>query len=74
MNVWDRFKKLLPESGVMIGTVSTVHVNHTCTVTLAGGGSMRLVGDGYAQGDNVFIKAGEITGVAPALPYYELYV
>jgi hypothetical protein len=35
---------------------------------------MRVVGDGYAVGNAVFIKNGEISGIAPDLPYYELQV
>ena len=73
-DLWNRFKSLLPSSPVLVGTVTTLHGNGTCTVTMPGGGTVRVVGESVATGKKVFIKDGIVQGEAPDLPYYELEV
>ena len=50
------------------GTVAVVHSDGTTTLDLPGGGIVRVVGSGFAVGDNVFYRAGAIVAEAPALP------
>lgn len=72
-NLWEKFQALLPDDPLQVGEVDVVHSDGTVTVTLFGGGSMRVLGSGTV-GDNVFIKGGKVEQVAPDLPYYELEV
>ena len=66
-NLWTQFKALLPDSPLLVGTVLTAHSDNSVTVTLLGGGSMRVSGTG-TEGQRVFIRNGVIEGEAPDLP------
>lgn len=70
-NLYKRLLSLLPEDPVQSGTVSLVYSDGTALVTLDGGGGQLRVRNplGRAVAAKVYVKAGEITGDAPVLPY-----
>lgn len=69
-NLWRRFADLLPTDPTLLATVVTLHTDGTVSVELLGGGFLRVRGGSIecAEGDRVFVRAGVIEGVAPALP------
>jgi hypothetical protein len=74
MEIWRAFRELLPTEPLMAGEVAFVHGDGTSTVTLPGGGTMRVRGDGFTQGTWVWVRGGEIRGEAPALTTYDIEV
>lgn len=70
-NLYKRLLSLLPDEPVQSGTVSLVYSDGTALVTLDGGGGQLRVRNplGRAVAAKVYVKAGEITGDAPVLPY-----
>ena len=72
-NIFAKFQQLIPSSPTVVGTVSHLHTNGTCSVTMPGDGTMRVIGE-VAVGKKVFIKEGVVQGEAPDLPFYELEV
>ncbi|KUF37924.1 hypothetical protein AS359_04205 [Comamonas kerstersii] len=70
-NLYKRLLSLLPDEPVQSGTVSLVYSDGTALVTLDGGGGQLRVRNplGIAAAQKVYVKAGEITGQAPDLPY-----
>ncbi len=66
-NLWRQFSALLPESPLLIGTVVTQHSDDTVTVELLDGGLLRVSGSS-SVGDRVFVREGQVEGVAPTLP------
>ena len=72
-NIWAEFQGLLPYDPVLVGTVSAVNSDGTCTIDMPGGGVTRAIGSGTVD-QNVFIKDGIIQGDAPSLTYYKLEV
>lgn len=70
-NLYKRLLSLLPDDPVQSGTVSLVYSDGTALVTLDGGGGQLRVRNplGRAVAAKVYVKAGEITGDAPVLPY-----
>lgn len=79
-NVINPFKRLqqqlLPSDPLRKGAIQVVHADGTATVALAGGaGSLRVRNPlAMAEGANVFIQGGAITGEAPALPVVMLEI
>lgn len=73
-NLFSRFAKLTQQEPLLIGAVTAHNSDGTSTVTLPGGGVIRVRGIDVAVGQNAFIKAGEISGQAPNLPSYVLDV
>jgi len=73
-DIWAKFQALLPTSTELVGTVTAIHTNGTCSVELPGGGGLRVDGTGVAEGKKAFIKDGIIQREAPNLPYYDLEV
>lgn len=69
-NLWRRFADLLPHSITLLATVAQLHNDGTATVTLLDGGVLRarLGGINCTAGVRVFVRDGQIEGVAPALP------
>ncbi len=62
-------KKLLPTDPLLTGTVAVNWDDGTATVTLPGGGEVRVQSkEAYPVGQRVFIKNGKIQGEAPSLP------
>lgn len=70
-NLYKRLLSLLPDDPVQTGTVTAVYGDGAAQVTLDGGGGQLRVRNplGMAQAAKVYVKAGEITGRAPELPY-----
>lgn len=70
-NLYKRLLSLLPDDPVQSGTVSLAYSDGTALVTLDGGGGQLRVRNplGMAAAQKVYVKAGEITGQAPDLPY-----
>lgn len=70
-NLYKRLLSLLPDDPVQTGAVAAVYADGTAVVTLDGGGGQLRVRNplGKALGAKVYVKAGEVTGDAPALPY-----
>jgi len=66
-NLWRQFSELLPDSPLLIGTVVSQHSNDTVTVELLDGGLLRVSGSSTV-GDRVFVRDGQVEGVAPTLP------
>jgi hypothetical protein len=74
-NPWKLFNNLLPSAPKLIATVSVIHSDGTSTVTLLGGGALRVDSlAGVAVNDRVFIRDGRITDAAPNLPTVEIEV
>ncbi len=67
-NLWAKFKSLIPEEPLIIGTVSSINADGTSTITTYTGGTMRIKGQSVAVGAKAFVRFGEITGPAPSLP------
>ncbi len=70
-NLYKRLLSLLPDDPVQSGSVSLAYSDGTALVTLDGGGGQLRVRNplGRAVAAKVYVKAGEITGDAPVLPY-----
>jgi hypothetical protein len=74
-NPWKLFNDLLPSTPKQIATVSVIHSDGTSTVTLLGGGALRVHSlAGVAENDRVFVRDSRITDTAPALPTVEIEV
>lgn len=74
MNLIKRLRNLFPGAPLLIGTVTETHADGTLTVQLAGGGQLRVRGDGFEEGDRVFVRDGVIEGSAPALPVIQIEI
>jgi hypothetical protein len=72
-NTWSRFKKLLPSDPLLIGNIEQIYTDGSATITLIGGGSMRVRGTG-TTGQTVYVRQGMIEGQAPSLPQLEIEV
>lgn len=72
-NLWAAWQRLLPTDPRRVATVSTDHGDGTVTVTLTGGGTLRILGTA-TPGATVYLRTGRIEGPAPALPDYVLDV
>jgi len=74
VNVWSRFKDLLPGSPLIIVTVDSVNSDGTSTVSTAAGGSMRVLGTSVAAAHKAFVKNNEIIDEAPNLPHSDVEI
>lgn len=64
-NLYQQFRALLPDAPLQAGTVIEVAAG-VVTVQLPGGG--RLKARGSAEpGQNVFVRDGQVEGIAPSL-------
>lgn len=70
---WARFKRLLPADPLLLGEATIVHADGTVTVTLLGGGTVRVRGTA-TQGGQVYVRSGQIQGEAPDLVGYDVEV
>jgi hypothetical protein len=66
MNLYKKFRDLLPEPPLLVGTV-IAYANGTATIEEPGGGRSQARGEA-AVNDRVFFRAGAIEGPAPNLP------
>ncbi len=74
LNVFSRFRRLLPDSPLIIVTVDAVNSDGTSTVSTAGGGAMRVMGTDVAAGSKAYVIRGRIQSEAPDLPHFEVSV
>jgi hypothetical protein len=72
-NQWAKFSRLLPGDPLLVGEATTVHADGTVTVTLIGGGTVRVRGEA-TEGQMVYVRGGRIEGEAPQLTAYEIDV
>lgn len=74
-NLFKRLTELLPSEPLWVADVSMLHGDGTVTVTLMGGGQLRVRDPlGSAEGARVYVQAGAITGPAPDLPFGEIEI
>lgn len=64
-NLWRRLRQLLPDSPLLVGTV-TATSSYGATVQLPDGALLQVRGEA-SIGDKVFVRAGRIEGPAPTL-------
>lgn len=64
-NVYEQFRKLLPDPPLQAGTVTEVSTR-VVTVQLPGGGLLKARGS-TEIGQNVFVRDGVVEAVAPNL-------
>ena len=69
-NLWTQFENLLESDRTEIATVISTDGTET-TVELLSGDRLRVLGTG-SVGGKVYIKGGEITRSAPALPQHNM--
>lgn len=75
MNLWAKFKALLPEQPLLIGEVTAIDgATDTSTLALPGGGSLSARGTGVSIGQNAFVRGGLIEGQAPSLIVIEIQI
>lgn len=68
-DVYRRLRELLPTHPLYLGQITLVHPDKTASVTLTGGGLVRVANpSSLAQGKKVFVQGERITGEAPDLP------
>lgn len=72
-NPWRQFMDLLPDSPLLIGTVTATHTDDAVTVELLDGGSLRVRGTN-TSGERVFVRDGEVVGPAPPLPAIDIEI
>ncbi len=66
LNPFKQLLALLPQSPLLVGQVAAVGAG-VVTVLYPGGGQQTARGTGYAVGAKVFVRAGVVEGLAPAL-------
>jgi hypothetical protein len=66
MNLWRRFRDLLPSDPLMVGEITADHADGTVTVTLIDGATLRVLGSGTV-GAMVYVQTGRVVGEAPSL-------
>jgi len=67
--------ELLASDPLLAGVVAAVFVDGTATVTLPGGGQMRVRNPlGSAVGEHVYLQRGAITGAAPVFDVIEVFI
>jgi len=66
---------LVDTDPLLVGVVADMFPDGTATVTLAGGGQMRVRNPlGLASAANVYVQGGAITGGAPAIEVIEVFI
>lgn len=67
--------EVLGTDPLLYGVVASVFPDGTATVTLAGGGQMRVRNPlGLAAAAHVYVQGGAITGEAPAFDVIEVFI
>jgi len=74
LNLFARFKRLLPSDPLLAGEVISHNSGGTSTIELPSGGQVRARGQGVAVGSNAYISGGRVQGEAPSLTTYEVDV
>jgi hypothetical protein len=68
MNLWKRFKQLIPDDPLEIGQVISVNgLTQTSIVLMLGGGTQTVRGVSVPLGQYAFVRGGAIEGAAPDL-------
>lgn len=67
-NIWRAIREAAGIPLLQVADVAAVNGDGTVTVTLPGGGVLRVRGTA-SVGDRVFVKDGKIDGEAPELPF-----
>ena len=68
-DVYRRLRELMPTQPVHIGQITLLHADKTASVTLVGGGQLRVANPAnLAHGKKVFVQGTSITSEAPDLP------
>lgn len=70
MNIWSKFRALIPDTPLQLAVITTDHLNGSYTVTLTGGGNLKVLGTGFSVGDKVFVRGTLIESTAPTLPSF----
>jgi hypothetical protein len=65
MNTYLAFRQLLPSSPLQVGVVQSVTGNGSVIVELPDGGRVTVRGDGVSALQHVYIRDGQVQGVAP---------
>lgn len=65
-NLYEQFRRLIPDPPLQVGTVTEV-ASGILTVALPGGGRLRARGSA-ALGAQVFVRDGVVEGLASSLP------
>lgn len=68
MNIWRRFRDLIPGDPLLVGTVASHNADGTSSITLPDGSLIRARGQGVAVASRAFVRAGVVEGEAPTLP------
>lgn len=75
VNLWSRFKSLIPTRTYLIGTVVSIDsTNKISTVTMLDGGSTTVKGTSVGVGNVCLIENGIIIEELPALTAYSVTV
>lgn len=74
VNTWRNFEVLLGKKPIITGTVASHNADGTSTLTMTGGGTMRMIGQNVAVSNKAFVRGNEIIGQAPNLPGFTLDV
>jgi hypothetical protein len=68
MNLWKRFKQLIPDDPLEIGQIEAIDtLRQTSAVLMLGGGNLVARGTSVPVGQFAFVRAGVIEGKAPDL-------
>lgn len=74
MNLWSRFRALIPDPPLLVGTVTAHLADGTSRVELPSGGVIYPRGTGVESGSMAFVKDGVVIGQAPTLSVVEVEV
>jgi hypothetical protein len=75
VSLFLQFEAMQPPNPLLVGIVALVHSDGTATVTLPGGGQMRVRNPLGSEVDaHVYLQGGAITGTAPALEVIQVLV
>ncbi|WP_413520588.1 hypothetical protein [Psychrobacter glacincola] len=73
-NLWQLFKNVTEQGAKQLATVID-RTGSNYTVTMQGGNvSVATSSSAYDIGNKVFVRDGEIIGIAPNLPFVEIEV
>ncbi|QEP43024.1 hypothetical protein D5085_07785 [Ectothiorhodospiraceae bacterium BW-2] len=72
-NIWREFERLLPQAPLLTGKVISRQESGDLIVELPGGGQLRVTGEAEL-GQRVFVKADQVIGEAPELPFVEIEI
>ncbi len=74
LNILSRFRRLVPQSPLIIVSVISVGQDGTSMVETAAGNRMRVIGTKVAAGKKAWLRDGIVAEEAPNLTHYELEV